>query len=217
MISFWLAIIILFALVFYPLIGRLTQSKYNRVVLMGLALLSFVLYIYLGAGNQLAEHEQITHQAKMLKRQLGDVKTREVIVEKIQERLKTHPDDAEGWFLLGRLQMSLGHQHKAIYAYQKAHAIMPNNVTLSIVYLKSVLAVNTHLTHAQKQLLAKALSNHPNDQNLLSLAALLAYQQHEYQRAVNLWRRALPHYLPGSSDYKQVKKMIEQSKKLGAG
>lgn len=209
MIFFWLMVMSLLLLVFFPLARRWTDSKFNRLILLGLGILSFGLYIYLGASKQLSEYAQITKQAQAVKSQLGEVKSREVIISQIQKNLAEHPQDAEGWFLLGRLHMSLGHQNAAMKAYQKAHEIIPDNQNMSVMYLQSARMAKAQLNQSDRLLLEQLLSNHPDNPDILNLAAMTAYKDHQRVRANMLWRRALPHLLPGSKAYQDVEAMIK--------
>lgn len=50
--------------------------------------------------------------------QLGGV---DGAILKVQERLALHPEDAEGWRILGKLYLSKGDTAKADWAFGKAH------------------------------------------------------------------------------------------------
>jgi cytochrome c-type biogenesis protein CcmH len=50
------------------------------------------------------------------------------MVDRLAERLKDNPDDAEGWVRLGRAREVLNDKPAAIEAYTKALALLPANL-----------------------------------------------------------------------------------------
>ncbi|MEW6707857.1 MAG: c-type cytochrome biogenesis protein CcmI [Pseudomonadota bacterium] len=54
----------------------------------------------------------------------------EAMVERLAARLKSQPDNAEGWAMLGRSLMVLGRQAEALPAYEKALALRPDDAAL---------------------------------------------------------------------------------------
>ena len=61
-----------------------------------------------------------------------------VMAEKLATRLKTQPDDAQGWAILARSYSVLGNQPDAINAYEKALALLPNDSALLADYAEAV-------------------------------------------------------------------------------
>jgi cytochrome c-type biogenesis protein CcmH/NrfG len=63
--------------------------------------------------------------------QLGGV---EGVITRITEKLKIHPDDAQGWFILGKLYLSKQDKTAAKAAFAKAHALRPNDPEIDRYY-----------------------------------------------------------------------------------
>lgn len=61
-----------------------------------------------------------------------------VMAEKLAVRLKTQPNDAQGWAILARSYSVLGNQPDAIKAYEKAIALLPNDTVLMADYAEAV-------------------------------------------------------------------------------
>ena len=56
------------------------------------------------------------------------------LVDKLAQRMKSRPDDGEGWILLARSYTALGRFPEAADAYARADALMPDNPTLLVDY-----------------------------------------------------------------------------------
>jgi cytochrome c-type biogenesis protein CcmH len=67
------------------------------------------------------------------------------MVDKLAERLKAQPDDADGWSMLGRTYSVLGRHEDALKAYQKAMNLRKDDATLVADYADA-LAVNNNRT-----------------------------------------------------------------------
>ncbi|MCF8159684.1 MAG: tetratricopeptide repeat protein [Polaromonas sp.] len=61
-----------------------------------------------------------------------------VMAEKLAIRLRSQPDDAQGWALLARSHSVLGNPLEAVKAYEKAIALIPNDAVLMADYAKAV-------------------------------------------------------------------------------
>ncbi len=61
-----------------------------------------------------------------------------VMAEKLATRLKSQPDDAQGWALLARSHSVLGKPLEAVKAYEKAIALIPNDAVLMSDYAEAV-------------------------------------------------------------------------------
>lgn len=61
-----------------------------------------------------------------------------VMAEKLAARLKTQPNDPQGWAILARSYSVLGNQPDAIKAYEKAIELIPNDPVLMADYAEAV-------------------------------------------------------------------------------
>jgi len=61
-----------------------------------------------------------------------------VMAERLAARLKTQPNDAQGWAILARSYSVLGNQPDAIKAYEKAVVLLPNDSALLADYAEAV-------------------------------------------------------------------------------
>ena len=61
------------------------------------------------------------------------------MVERLADRLKQNPDDAEGWSRLGRSYMVLNQPEKAVEAYARAAALKPDDLALKQQYAEALI------------------------------------------------------------------------------
>ena len=84
-----------------------TQRKTTVMMLLLIPIMSISLYAYLGSSTQLARYEEIT----------AIKNNPEKIIARLEKHLQTHPNSAEGWYLLGRLYYTQHHKTKAKQAF----------------------------------------------------------------------------------------------------
>jgi cytochrome c-type biogenesis protein CcmH len=116
----------------------------------------------------------------------------EGMVASLAERLKSRPDDAEGWLMLGRSQAVLGKFDLAIPAYRKVLALQPKNAQ-ALADLADALA----MTQGQRfdgepaRLVTQALAAEPDNLKALSIAGTIAFDKKDYPAAASHWERVV--------------------------
>ena len=137
------------------------------------------------------------------------------MVDRLAERLKGRPDDAEGWQMLGRSYAALGKHGQAIGAYETALRLRPDEPTLLAELAFSAAVANRRVGGADSvQLLQRALKLDPHNPKALALAGTLSLERKDYQGAVQYWER-LARDEPADSAYgKQIQASIAQARQL---
>ena len=137
------------------------------------------------------------------------------MVDRLAERLKGRPDDAEGWHMLGRSYAALGKHGQAIGAYETALRLRPNEPTLLAELAFSAAITNRRVGEADSaQLLQRALKLDPRNPKALALAGTLSLERKDYQGAVQYWEQ-LARNEPADSPYgKQIQASIAQARQL---
>ena len=142
-----------------------------------------------------------------------DLSDREVnaMIETLAERLKSRPNDAEGWALLARSYRALGRYTDAAQAYAHASALVPDDASLLADYA-DVLAMTQGRRLAGKpaELAARALEIDPTQRKALALAATAAMEARDLDRARGLWERLRDQFPAGSEDARQVTSIIAE-------
>lgn len=164
-----------------------SNRKLAIAAAIAVPVLTVSLYLMLGkpAGldpqNVPAETEQQVTQEQIV-----------AMVEKLAQRLKEKPDDAEGWMMLARSYLALRRFNEAADAYSRAAALMPNNAQLLADYA-DILAVNNgrNMLGEPEKIIRQALQADPNNVKALALMGTASFQHKDYRAAIEWWRKLL--------------------------
>ena len=140
------------------------------------------------------------------------------MVDALAARLKQHPDDADGWVLLGRSYLALERFPEAADAYAHANALIKDDANLLADYA-DVLAMTQNRTLAGRPaaLVAQALAIDPKNRKALALAATVALEAHDIPKSLGYWKALAAELPPGSEEARQVAGFIAEITTQGAG
>ncbi len=134
------------------------------------------------------------------------------MVDRLAERLKTSPDDADGWVRLGRARVVLGEPALAKEAYAKAATLRPDDVGLLVAWADSIVAASepappngAELSPVVERIVARA----PNHPRALWLAGALALSAGDPATARARWTSLLDAIDPNSLQYVELKKQLD--------
>jgi cytochrome c-type biogenesis protein CcmH len=138
------------------------------------------------------------------------------MVDKLAQRLKDAPQDAEGWAMLGRTYAVLGRHADAVPAYEKAIALRGDDPVL-LADLADALAVknNRDLSGEPMALVQRALKLDPDNLKALSLSGTAAFDRKDYAAAVAFWEHIVKVAPPDSSYLPQVQASLAEARELG--
>jgi cytochrome c-type biogenesis protein CcmH len=137
-------------------------------------------------------------------------------VEKLAEKLKETPDNAEGWGMLARSYVQMGRFSDAVPAFARAVALTGNDARLLADYADA-LAVNNNrsLEGEPSRLIERALKIDPNHQKALALAGTVSFNRQDYAGAVRHWEKLAEVAPPDSPFIGQVQQSIAEARQLG--
>lgn len=137
----------------------------------------------------------------------------EGLIEKLAQRLKESPTDAEGWAMLGRSYSVLGRHTEAIPAYRKVIELRPDDAQ-GHADLADALgsAAGKKLDGEPEQLIAKALKIDPDNVKALSLDGTIAFNRGKHAQAAKQWERALTRIEPGSELARQLQGALDEAR-----
>jgi cytochrome c-type biogenesis protein CcmH len=116
----------------------------------------------------------------------------DVLAEQLRERMEANPDNAEGWFLLGRTYMRIEKYGPAAEAYEQFVRLMPDEPA-GMLSLADALIMRDGTTDTRAMgLLEKALNQDPQNITALWLLGNAAYDNGAKSGAVHYWQRAYP-------------------------
>lgn len=128
----------------------------------------------------------------------------------LAERLEQHPDDVEGWALLGRAYQAMNRVAESLEAFRRAHELDKNNPTLAVEYAQA-LALSSpgqRIEGEPRKLLEDVLAADPRNQRALWLVGIGDYQAGRYDAAIARWNVLLPLLQPGSEVARSVQAQI---------
>lgn len=211
--TFWLLatalVLLALACVLLPLV-RTSESvamplgrSWAVVLLVAIPLLSFGLYRHLGAPAVLDAQPALQGKSH-------DV---DAMLAALEKRLKDKPDDAEGWYVLGRAYLALQRVADAEAALARAVKLAPKEARMLAQYAE-VVAVSDkgNLQGRARELVAEALELDPQEEKALELAGLSAYQREEWAQAAYYWRHLLKRLPPDSEFYQDIEKALKDAR-----
>ncbi|HID49783.1 MAG TPA: c-type cytochrome biogenesis protein CcmI [Chromatiales bacterium] len=192
-----------------PRSGRVTLL----VLLVAIPALTVWGYLQLGSPRLVSETTPIAanqgHPAGGATEQTANF---EDMVAKLAERLVQEPDNAEGWFMLGRSYMTLGRYAEAAEAFRRANGLVPGNANILLRYADALaMAQGGKISGPPFELIKQALKASPDDPTALWMAGIGYEEAGDYEQAVRHWRRLLTHLQDDPASARDVQKLIAEA------
>lgn len=136
-------------------------------------------------------------------------------VDKLAERLKQNPNDAQGWLMLARSYVSMERYSEAASAYEHLTTLNANDADVWADYGEAMAIANgRQLSGKPIEAINRALQIDPKNQKALALAGSAAFEAADYNKAINYWERLLPQLPPNSDLATAVSKQVKKAKEL---
>ena len=114
------------------------------------------------------------------------------MVGRLEKRLSEQPDDADGWFRLGRAYAVLGRFEAANAAYARAYKLNPNDPQLVAEYAGFLYNGDPKNMNAQVVgLFGRLHELDPENRDALWILGFAAYQKAKYKQALKHWEHLL--------------------------
>jgi cytochrome c-type biogenesis protein CcmH len=173
-----------------PELGKFTLAGLGVV----LPLLAITLYLQLG------DPQMITRDAPVTAKSDGGNKEHSMgsldqMAEQLRQRLEEKsPNDAEGWYLLGRTYSSLKKFDGAAKAYERAYQLTQGKDPVVMLALADAIAMQQQgrVSGRPAELVAQALAVDPNNTMALWLSGIVAEEKGNFMEALGLWKRLYP-------------------------
>jgi cytochrome c-type biogenesis protein CcmH len=142
----------------------------------------------------------------------------EANVAALAKRLETNPSDLQGWIMLARSYSMLEKYDDSSKAYEKAVALKPRDAELISNYAFTLaMASGGKFAGRPLELIKQALEIDPQNPNVLGLAGGAAFEQKDYERAIEYWTKLLQN-VPADSEMAQaVNEKLKEAQSLAAG
>ena len=158
------------------------------------------LYLYLGAPTILQEQALTQAHAAY---------DTDAMVKALEGKLKAKPDDAEGWYALGRAYIALQRLDEAELALAKAAQLAPKEARMLSQQAEAIALKAGRLDGRPMELVAQALELDYEDEKALELAGLAAYQQEKWAESLHFWRRLMKKLPKNSEFYEEIARAVK--------
>ncbi len=133
------------------------------------------------------------------------------MVDKLAQRLREHPDQPEGWLMLGRSYQVLGRYADAAMAYEQAEPLAQQDVDTLTDWIESRMqAAQGHFDVRSLELLRKAQALEPEHHAVLLLGGLAALDRGDPPAAKRLLKRLQTLTPEGSPDRAALDRALEE-------
>ena len=157
---------------------------------------SYSIYAYVGSYPQLAHWqsinaniEQIPAQLRAAQGQVSQEKMQDLILG-LRTKLYHHPEQAQGWNLLGHVAVSGQDSRTALGALEKAYQLQPDNIRYELDYAQVLILSSDKAAQAKgRLLLQQSIEQDKGDLRMYSLLAYDAYQHQHYTTAIKYWKQ----------------------------
>ncbi|MCG8427398.1 MAG: c-type cytochrome biogenesis protein CcmI [Chromatiales bacterium] len=175
-----------------------TPQQHGRLALGSLAVLvpalTVGLYLYLGEPQMIGfDPQQQASHAQNAGHGGEELPPVEEMIESLVSHLKEQPEDAEGWFLLGRTYMVMKDYPKAVTAFDTAYKLV-GDIPSAMLSLADAMAManNGDMTGRPAELIRKAVTVAPQDPTALWLAGMVERQSGNLEAALTHFEALKP-------------------------
>ncbi|KFX21951.1 c-type cytochrome biogenesis protein CcmI [Pectobacterium betavasculorum] len=179
------------------------QRPLSRWVLLpGVLLLVIVscgVFWQTSAVNRVQELQQVVALTPDLMKRALDPDAEPLTIEEVarlglglRSQLEAQPDNAQDWWMLGRIAGLLNNYDMSVQAFAKAFSLDPKNTDLALDYA-DLLSRSTDPRDSQRgsEMLHELLNSGSTNVRVLSLLAFNAYEAQRYQDAIEAWKTML--------------------------
>ncbi|PIJ51531.1 c-type cytochrome biogenesis protein CcmI [Erwinia sp. OLTSP20] len=185
-----------------------------------LILVSAGCYLKTGGLLQLLQWKQVQDDLPALRAQLMDPQARPLTMAQLSElglglrsALQQTPQNVNDWMMLGRIGMVLNDAQTARQAFEKALRLQPENQQLRLNYVEVLVrSPDPQDNREASGILQDMLQQDGNNIALLGLAAVNAYSQQQYVRAIKIWQQMLTLLPENDKQTAMIESSIEQAK-----
>jgi cytochrome c-type biogenesis protein CcmH len=136
------------------------------------------------------------------------------MVTRLEERLKTTPDDADGWSRLGRSYSVMGQPDKAAEAYGRAFKLKSGDSEAKFDYAYALIEAakakpGGKIPPEADKLMREYLAANPDSLDALYLVGLAEFEKGDSAKARQIWIQVRDRLPEGSPDRKEVEDRLK--------
>ncbi|MEE9327006.1 MAG: c-type cytochrome biogenesis protein CcmI [Cocleimonas sp.] len=171
-----------------------SKSSWISTLFIALLIPAIAIPVYNKVGNKhyIKELDPKKAMAQSVPKKADGTPDIDTMVAGLQKKLEAEPDNAKGWYMLGRSYMVLKRYPDAVKAYENALKAKPNaaNIMLSLADSMAMQS-NGEIAGRPVELINKALEIEPDNRTGLWLGGMAASQQKNFPVAIKRWQKVL--------------------------
>lgn len=137
----------------------------------------------------------------------------EELVKGLAAKLEQNPDNLPGWIMLGRSYVSLNQAEGAVYAYDRAYKLAPDNPEVLLGYAQALVKSGREgLTDRPAELIGEAYKRAPQNQTALWMMGLVSFERQDFAQTVTYWQQLAAQIPAESQEHQQLAEYIEQAR-----
>jgi cytochrome c-type biogenesis protein CcmH/NrfG len=213
MIAWYSTVIISLLMIIGVLFWQIQNALHRKLILScSILVIACALMANLDIANwyQFIQQQKALQQAQSILKQPKQV---EHLLERLQQAVIEHPEDAKAWFLLGRIyaaNQDWPHAHDALL---QAYRLHPDDLKTALFYVETIWHTQGRITKQAHMILQQVLKKDPNQPDALLMLATDAKEHQCYQQAILYWKRVLVMFPKDSEMYKILLEAIEDAQK----
>ena len=139
-------------------------------------------------------------------------------INALARRLRSAPDDPDGWYVLARSYETLGRYSDAVAAYRQVLRLAPDQPAVLADLADALLSANQGAPDAESiAAVAQALAAQPDQPKALALAGMMALRRGDAAEALAHWERLQARLPPDSDAARQIQSNIAQARAMATG
>lgn len=185
----------------------------GTLITLAAALPALAIFLYLQLGMpKLIDHQplaSVSAPALAQNVQSGEAPSMEDLLKRLTDRLKENPEDSGGWYMLGRMQMSMQQYDKAQTAFETTYKLTGDKLSV-LLGLADSTAMNNggKMAGRPQELIQKALQLAPMDITALWMAGMAAEEEGAYPEALEYLQRLMPLLRDKPDEAEHLQQMI---------
>ncbi len=196
-----------------------TTTEYAKpslisTVFIALMIPAIAFPLYAKYGNSDAADPSKAKIARNIPKKANGEPDIDAMVSGLRAKLEANPDNAEGWYMLGRSYMALNRYSDASYAYEQLLKLEPKSAKYMLFLADAVAMKNKgDVSGRPAELIEKALELEPNNVTGLWLGGMSLSQQGQDAKAIARWNLLIPLLEQQPEQIAEVRRLIAESKK----
>ena len=195
-----------------------TKTQYAKPsvissVFVALLIPAITFGMYAKYGDSKSADPETTKIAKKVPMKANGEPDIDAMVAGLRKKLEANPDNAEGWYMLGRSYMAIKRYDDAAYAYEKLFKLEPNDAKIMLFLADATAMANDgNVAGRPAELVEKSLTLEPNNTTGLWLGGMVASKKGQHAKAIERWTTLIPLLEKNPQQVIEVRKLIAASK-----